>query len=98
METIGFSPDGQTLATGISSGEEVALIWDISSYGLGRKLKKDAFETTAEYEARVGQIEIPYSETVILNAAQYDTDRGGLKFNLRITSCSSRWSEKWSWN
>ncbi len=81
--SVAFSPDGKFLATGISSGEEVAAIWDISSYGIAEKFKKDPFETTAEYEARVGQIEIPYSEMIALSAAQYNADRGGFEIQFK---------------
>jgi WD40 repeat protein len=81
--SVAFSADGKFLATGISSGEEVAIIWDISSYGIAEKFKKDPFETTAEYEARVGQIEIPYSETIALSAAQYNADRGGFEIQFK---------------
>ncbi len=81
--SVAFSPDGKFLATGISSGEEVAIIWDISYYGIAGKFKKDPFETTAEYEARVGQIEIPYSEAITLNAAQYNADRGGFEIQFK---------------
>lgn len=81
--SVAFSPDGKYLATGISSGEELAIVWDISSYGIARKFKKDPFETTAEYEARMGQIELPYSETIAISAAQYDADRGGFEIQFK---------------
>jgi len=81
--SVAFSPDGKFLATGISSGVEVVIIWDISSYGIAEKFKKDPFETTAEYEARMGQIELPYSETIAISAAQYDADRGGFEIQFK---------------
>ncbi len=81
--SVAFSPDGKFLATGISSGEEVAIIWDISSYEIVEKFKKDPFETTAEYEARMGQIELPYSETIALSATQYNADRGGFEIQFK---------------
>lgn len=80
---VAFSPDGQLLATGISSGEEVAIIWDISSYRIADQLKKNPFETTAEYEARVGQTEIPYAEEILLKADQYDADRSGFVIQFK---------------
>lgn len=81
--SLGISPDGKFLATGISGGEQLAAIWEINSYEIVDKFRKDPFETTAEYEARVGQIEIPYSEAVVLTSAHYNADLGGFEIQFR---------------
>lgn len=81
--SVALSPDGKSLATGSSGGEELAALWEIRSPEIAEKFKKDPFETTAEYEARVNQIEIPYSEAVVLNPAQYNADLGGFEIQFK---------------
>lgn len=43
--------------------------------------KKDDFETTREYEARVRKIEVPFSAPIALG--RYDADRNGFEIELR---------------
>lgn len=81
--SVALSPDGKSLATGSSGGEELAALWEIRPPEIAEKFKKDPFETTAEYEARVNQIEIPYSESVVLNPAQYNADLGGFEIQFK---------------
>lgn len=79
---VAFSPDGRLLATGLSSGQEVVALWDISNYGIKYKFKKDPFETTEEYEARVKNIEVPYYLPIFLQANQYNADKGGFEIAI----------------
>lgn len=79
---VALSPGGSMLATALSSGQEVAALWDISNYGIRNKFKKDPFETTEEYEARVKNIEVPYYLPVFLQANQYNADKGGFEIAI----------------
>jgi WD40 repeat protein len=81
---VAFSPNGEYLATGLSGGQELVTLWDVSNYGIKNKFNKDPFETTQEFEARVGTIEIPYSYPIILQAGQYNADKGGFEAEFKI--------------
>ncbi|MGE5559122.1 MAG: WD40 repeat domain-containing protein [Bacillota bacterium] len=93
---VAFSPDGSFLAIGGNRWEvdttqkentkkwiESASLWDLSFFGVKRKFKKDAFETTQEYGDRVSRIEIPFSMPVALRKEQYNADRGGFTFEFK---------------
>lgn len=80
---IALSPDGKFLATEGSNSQEIALLWDVSFLGIKRKFKKDEFETTKEYEARVSQVEVPYSRPIALQKEQYNADKGGFEIEFK---------------
>lgn len=80
---IALSPDGKFLATEGSNSQEIALLWDVSFLGITRKFKKDEFETTKEYEARVRQVEVPYSIPIALQKKQYNADKGGFEIEFK---------------
>lgn len=93
---VAFSPDGRFLARGKIEVEtkttengtkleykESASLWDMSFFGVKRKFRKDEFETTKEYEARMSRVEVPYSVAIILRKEQYNADRGGFTFEFK---------------
>jgi len=80
---IALSPDGKFLATEGSNSQEIALLWDVSFLGIKGKFKKDEFETTKEYEARVSQVEVPYSIPIALQKEQYNADKGGFEIEFK---------------
>ena len=80
---IALSPDGKFLATEGSNSQEIALLWDVSFLGIKRKFKKDEFETTKEYEARVSHVEVPYSRPIALQKEQYNADKGGFEIEFK---------------
>jgi hypothetical protein len=87
--SVVFSPDGRFLATGSSTEErgfnpqKAVILCDVSSWSLKRKFKKDEFETTKEYEARVSQVEVPYAIPIALQKEQYNADRSGFEIDFK---------------
>jgi len=78
---IAFSPDGKTLACVM--GREVFILYDPRSFGIKRKFKKNPFETTKEYEARIRLVEVPYSIGIALRKEQYNADQGGFEIEFK---------------
>ncbi|NPV52946.1 MAG: WD40 repeat domain-containing protein [Firmicutes bacterium] len=92
--SVAFSPDSRILATGSEAyektpqgylfhPEKAIFLWDVSSWEIKRKFRKDEFETTMEYEARVSQVEVPYSIPITLRKEQYNADRGGFEIGFK---------------
>jgi len=89
--SVAFSPDGRLLVSGskaienrVFNPEKSIVLWDVGLFGdIERQFKKDEFETTSEYEARIGQVEVPYSIDIELKKEQYNADRGGFEVNFK---------------
>lgn len=77
-----FSPDSRILAVG-DRGKAKVILNDISSLqtaALTSDLEKGEFETTQEYEQRVGKWEHPYSSDLV--PGKYDADKNGFTADL----------------
>jgi WD40 repeat protein len=89
--SVAFSPDGRLLVSGskaienrVFNPEKSLVLWDVGLLGdIERQFKKDEFETTSEYEARISQVEVPYSIDIELKKEQYNADRGGFEVNFK---------------